>query len=58
MNLCKHFYFLDYYLGKGLYLLLMASLIIQHQEMIQWLIAVALLFIIGIDLIHGCLLGA
>lgn len=56
--LCKHFYFLDYYLGKGLFLLLMASLILQHREMLQWLVSVALLVVISIDLIHGCLLGA
>lgn len=27
-NFCKNFYFLDYYLGKGLYLLLLTSLIL------------------------------
>ena len=32
--LCKHFYLLDYYLGKGLYLLLLTSLVLQHGNMI------------------------
>ena len=27
-NFCRNFYFLDYYLGKGLYLMLLASLIL------------------------------
>ena len=58
MNLCKHFYFLDYYLGKGLYLLLLASLILQHQDMIQWLFVVAILVVTVVDLIHGCIMGA
>ena len=28
------FYFLDYHIGKGVYLLLCASLILQHQEVL------------------------
>ena len=56
--LCKHFFFLDYYLGKGLFLLLMSSLILQHQNMLQWIFAIALSFPIVIDLLHGCLLSA
>ena len=58
INLCKHFYFLDYYLGKGLYLLLLCSLILQHQDMIQWLFVLAILVAIAIDMIHGCVMGA
>jgi len=57
-NVCRNFYFLDYYIGKGLYLLLLASLILQHQEMLQWIVTVALSFVIVIDMVHGCLLGA
>lgn len=56
--MCKNFHFLDYYVGKGLFLLLLASLILQHQDMLQWIVAIALIVIITVDLVHGCLLGA
>ena len=32
--ICRHFYFLDYYAGKAIYLLLIMSLIMQHTDVI------------------------
>ena len=51
------FYFLDYHIGKGVYLLLCASLILQHQEVLQWLVAVACMIVVGINMVHPCLVG-
>lgn len=56
--ICKHFYFLDYYTGKGLYILLMTSLILQHSTVFQWLVAVALFAVVLVNLVYPCLFGA
>ena len=51
------FYFLDYHIGKALYLLLCASLILQHSDVLQWLVAVACFIIVGVNFVHPCLIG-
>ena len=56
--ICQHFFFLDYYVGKALYLLLMISLILQHPDVFQWFAAIAIFVVVCIDFIHPCLFGA
>ena len=54
----KHnFYFLDYHFGKGIYLLLCASLVLQHPDVLQWLICVACFIAVGVNMVHPCLIG-
>ena len=56
--LCRHFFFLDYYPGKGVYLLLLLSLIMQHTYALQWIIAIALLVVITINIVFPCMLNS
>jgi len=53
-----HFYFLDYYVGKGVYLLLLGTLLLQHSEVLEWIIVVAILMVVIVDFLHPCLFGA
>ena len=55
---CRNFSFLDYHIGKGLYLMLCAFLVLQHTNVTQWLVAIAVLLVVMINLVHPCLLGA
>lgn len=56
--ICKHFYFLDYYTGKGFYILLLTSFILQHNGVIQWLIAIVLFVVVIVNMANMCLFGA
>ena len=56
--ICHHFYFLDYYIGKAFYLLLIAALILQHQDLLQFLIAVVILVAVALNIVHPCMLGS
>lgn len=56
--ICRHFYFLDYYIGKGFYLLLVSSLILQHDGILQWLVTIAVIVVVLLDVVHPCLMGS
>ena len=57
-SICNNFYFLDYHIGKGLYLMLCGFLVLQHTNVTQWLIALAVISVALVNLVHPCLLGA
>ena len=52
-----YFCFLDFHINKGLYLLLLLTFILQHNDVIQWLIAIPLFAIIMINFVHPCVMG-
>ena len=52
----RSYYFLDYYIGKGFYLLLLVALILQHRDVAQYLIVCAIMIVIAADFIYPCLL--
>ena len=54
----EHFRFLDYHIGKGLYLLLLISIIMQHPDVMQWLISMVLLVAVVLNMVHPCIFGA
>lgn len=56
--ICKNFYFLDYYVGKGFYVLLLTTLILQHNGVFQWLVALPLFVVVGVNFVNPCLFGA
>jgi len=54
----EHFAFLDYHIGKGLYLLLLISFILQHPYVMQWLMSIVLFVVVVFNLIHPCIFGS
>ena len=52
-----YFCFLDFHINKGLYLLLLLTFILQHNDVIQWLIGIPLFAIIMINFVHPCVMG-
>ena len=57
-SLCKGFHFLDYHIGKALFLLLCATFIWQHTYVVEWLINIAIMIVVIVNFVHPCLLGA
>ena len=53
----EHFCILDYHIGKGAYLLLLLTFVLQHRDVIQWLIAIPLFAVVLINFVHPCVMG-